>query len=327
MVAERVARGIVGIGNSVELVWHGGEPLSCGLKHFSQLVFPFEQLREQGLVRYGIQTNATFINEDWCEFFRSHRFQVGVSIDGPPWANQRRVGWDGKPAFDRIMRGIERLRETDIPFNVICVVSGDTLNRGKELYNFFIELGCDSFGVNIEEQLCAHIVTISSDDHGTTVTRFWQELFAAWQENPVMKVREFTRMLPSLAAFNDGQSDFPKLYDIFPSVAWNGDVVLLAPEFLNTNALRYGNFVVGNVLEEDLQVIVERGKTTSYVQDFVHGVSRCKDECEHFLLCCGGQAGNKFFECDTTDATETAFCRNSEKRLADAILKDLERSF
>src|SRR5215813_13138768 len=50
VVAERVAQGLAQIGNMVEMIWHGGEPLSCGLTHFSQLVSSFEQLRSQGLV-------------------------------------------------------------------------------------------------------------------------------------------------------------------------------------------------------------------------------------------------------------------------------------
>jgi len=325
-VAERVAQGIAELGNVVEIIWHCGEPLACDFDHFERLVFPLERLREKELVRHAIQTNATLINERWCEFFRHHQFRVGVSIDGPAWANTKRVGWNSSPSFDKIMLGIRYLREAKIPFSAICVVSGNTLGKARELYNFFVELGCALLGVNVEEQLGVHTVTINSQqvDGATRVTKFWQELFRAWQENPVIKVREFARMLPSLATLTDGQVASPEVYDIFPSVAWNGDVVLLAPEFLNTVAPRYNNFVVGNILNEDLRAIVERGKSAVYVEDFIQGVSRCRQECEYFSLCYGGQTGNKFFEHGTTNVTETAFCRNSEKRLADAILQELE---
>lgn len=323
-VAERVAQGVAELGNAVEIVWHGGEPLSCGIDHFSNLALPLEHLRKQELVRHAIQTNATLINEHWCEFFKLHQFRVGVSIDGPAWANVKRIGWNGTPAFDKIMRGIHFLREAGIPFSAICVVSGSVLDRAEELYNFFVESGCASLGVNIEEQLGVHSVTINSRRDGSRVTRFWMKLFAAWQGNPVIKVREFARMLPSLEAFTDGQVQSPEVYDVFPSIAWNGDVVLLAPEFLNTIAPRYNNFVVGNILNGNLRTIVERGKDALYVKDFIRGVSRCQEECEYFSLCYGGQAGNKFFEHDTTNVTETAFCRNSEKRLADAILQELK---
>lgn len=323
-IAERVAQGIAELGSAVEIVWHGGEPLSCGIDHFTKLAAPLEQLRNQEMVWHAIQTNATLINESWCEFFKSHQFRVGVSIDGPAWANSKRIGWNGQSAFDKIMRGIHFLREAEIPFSVICVVSDSILDKAKELYDFFVGLGCASIGVNIEEQLGVHTVTINSGDDGSRVTRFWRGLFVAWQENPTIKVREFSRILPSLAAFTDRHTQPPKVYDVFPSVAWNGNVVFLAPEFLNTVAPRYDNFVVGNILNENLQTIVERGKVSAYVKDFIRGVNHCQEECEYFSLCYGGQAGNKFFEHGTTNVTETAFCRNSEKRLADAILQELE---
>jgi len=324
-VAEKVALEIAELNTSVEVIWHGGEPLSCGLDHFSQLVSPLEQLRKQGFVRHGIQTNATLIDDRWCELFRYHQFRVGVSLDGPVWTNTQRVGWNNQPAFDKIMRGINYLKEADIPFSIICVVGKNNLDKAKELYKFFAGLGCASLGINIEEQLGVH--TIESHDNMLVVTAFWQQMFSAWRENPVIKMRDFARMLPALATLsNETQNGSPKLYDIFPSVAWNGDVVLLAPEFLNTNIDRYNNFVVGNVFNESLQTIIKQGEQTSYVKDYIRGVTSCKKECEYFSLCYGGQAGNKFFEHGTINVTETAFCRNSEKSLANAILQQLEQS-
>ncbi len=276
------------------------------------------------MVHHIIQTNATLINKHWCEFFVSQQFRVGVSIDGPVWANVRRVGWSGAPAFNKIMYGIDQLRKANIPFSAICVVNYDMLDKARELYNFFVELECASLGINIEEHLDVHDKMFNSLDNGVLITKFWQELFIAWQENPVIKVREFSYMLPSLLAMNNGQANMSERYDLFPSIAWNGDVVLRSPEFLNTIATNYDNFVIGNILNEDLRSILKRGETALYIQDFLHGVSRCQEECEYFSLCHGGQAGNKFFEHGTTDATETVFCRNSVKRLADGILQELE---
>ncbi|MFG2210504.1 hypothetical protein [Streptomyces sp. NPDC048638] len=45
-----------------------------------------------------------------------------MSIDGPAALNAERVDLRGKPAFDRILRGIALLREHGIPFSVISVV-------------------------------------------------------------------------------------------------------------------------------------------------------------------------------------------------------------
>ena len=324
-IAKRVAQWIAEMDSAIEIIWHGGEPLICGLNYFLQLISPFEKLREQGIVHHGIQTNATLINKRWCEFFHSYQFRVGVSLDGPLWANTQRVKRNGEPAFDKTMRGINHLRKANIPFSVICVIGKNSLNKARELYEFFSKIGCMSLGINIEETLGVHVVNSRNDDD--VILTFWQELFSCWQKNPVIKMRDFARVMSSLALLgSEVQNKPPALYDIFPSVAWNGDVTLLSPEFLNTSASCYGNFVVGNVLDKNIKSIIKQGENASYVQDFLRGVSRCREECEYFPLCYGGQAGNKFFEYGTTDTTETTFCRNSEKRLVDAILQQLEQS-
>jgi len=89
--AENVASGLAKIvERSVNVIWHGGEPLSCGIQRFLHLIQPFEALRQRKLVTHVIQTNAILIDEKWCDLFREYGFEVGVSIDGPEWANKHR---------------------------------------------------------------------------------------------------------------------------------------------------------------------------------------------------------------------------------------------
>src|SRR5215470_14021894 len=45
------------------VVWHGGEPLAAGRDHFAALLAPFD-----GAVEHHVQTNATLIDDAWCEF-------------------------------------------------------------------------------------------------------------------------------------------------------------------------------------------------------------------------------------------------------------------
>src|SRR5690349_24998824 len=44
------------------VVWHGGEPLAAGRAHLADLLEPFAG------VEHHIQTNATLIDDAWCEF-------------------------------------------------------------------------------------------------------------------------------------------------------------------------------------------------------------------------------------------------------------------
>jgi len=323
IVAERAASSVAELKKSIEIIWHAGEPLSCGLPHFSNLVSCFEELRVKRLVRHAIQTNGTLINESWADFFLQSEFRVGISLDGPSWANSRRTDWNGKEIFADIMNGINHLKERGVPFDLICVVSYANLDKADELYDFICGVGCEVAGFNIEEQLGDYSPKAQGNEE--KVLGFWKKLYRAWDKNPVIKVREFTRAISSLNTLCDDDNESGiRIYDAFPSIAHNGDVVMLAPEFIGANsAPKYPSFVIDNILRKNLAEIIEKGKESPYVKDFITGISKCKIDCEYFETCYGGQAGNKFFETGNLSVTETAFCRNSEKRLIEAVLYEL----
>ncbi len=96
-------------GPEVVFSWQGGEPTLMGLPFFRRVVTlqkkyakPFQKIEND------LQTNATLLDEAWCEFLKEHRFLVGLSIDGPhqgrpdlptsswqPWPGR---GQAGRPA-------------------------------------------------------------------------------------------------------------------------------------------------------------------------------------------------------------------------------------
>lgn len=62
-------------------------------------------------LRFGMQSNATAVTEDILRVLYRHRVKVGVSLDGPPAANQNRIDHAGRETHGRIVRGIEQLRD------------------------------------------------------------------------------------------------------------------------------------------------------------------------------------------------------------------------
>ena len=310
----------------VDIIWHGGEPMASGIDHLRSLVTPFEQLREEGKVIHFIQTNATLINREWCNFFQEYGFKVGVSIDGPEWANTQRKNWSNKPAFNDILRGISVLQSCGIDFSAIAVVSRQNVERARELYDFFCGLGCSSVGFNVEEIEGLNSSRGRYQPSEEMVRRFWEEIFESWVGNPALEVREIDRFLSYSKAVLQGSGESWKGYrnkDPFPTVAWNGDVSLLSPELAGNRSEVYHDFVVGNVLQNSLVEIVAEGREARYVTDFAAGVEECKAVCPYFDFCGGGQASNKFFEHGTTNATITSYCRNSYQLVSEAILDSL----
>lgn len=317
-IAEELAA--LDLEKTVNIIWHSGEPLTCGVKKFIELLEPFEQLRQQKKIRHSIQTNGSLINKEWCEMFLSYNFAVGVSIDGPRSLTSGRVDWRGNEAYDKIMAGIDFLKEAKVSFGVICVVTQQSISYAKELYNFFYELGCEAVGFSIveEEGINKHLLFDKNED----TTHFWQEIFDAWLENPSVEVREFRRITVWFQSEIQDKQSRSIVKDMIPSIAYNGDVSLVSPEFLGIKpAYLYETFVVGNIHDSSFTHIINSGLNSAYIKDYVTGIEKCQEECEYFGFCRGGDASNKFFELGSLDVTETNHCKNSRKKLVDAVLQ------
>jgi uncharacterized protein len=297
------------------VVWHGGEPLAAGREHLAALFAPFGPG-----VEHHVQTNATLIDDAWCEFFIEHQVRVSVSVDGPLERNGDRVTRGGKPAYARIMRGIEALQRHEIPFSALCVVGQPRPGLATELYGYFLELGCEVLGINVEE---LEGVNSRPNRHpAADVTAFWAELVAAWRQDPRIHLREVEWSLRFAGAVLDGTADevLPRQLDPIPTIAQDGFVVLLSPELAGFTDPVYGDFTSGNVLTTGLGEILSGAASTPWIAEFLRGVEACRSSCAYFGFCGGAHAANRYFEHGRFDVTETDHCRNSKIRLLEGVL-------
>jgi uncharacterized protein len=272
-------------------------------------------------VEHHIQTNATLIDDAWCAFFAEHEVRVSVSVDGPPALNRERVDRGGSPAYHKIMRGIDVLRRHEVPFSALCVVTDPRPGLATELYRYFLTLGCDVLGINIEEQEGVNARANAFD--GAAVRAFWGELVAAWRSDPRIHVREIEWTLRFAGAVLRGAADdvLPRSLDPIPTVAADGRVFLLSPELAGFTDQRYGDFSSGSVLTEPLAAILARAATSaSWVPEYLAGVEACRRGCPYFGFCGGAHAANRYFELGRFDGTETNHCRNSKIHLLEGVL-------
>jgi uncharacterized protein len=316
-VAAAVADGVAGFARTgrFSVVWHGGEPLAAGLTHLAALFAPFG-----AGIEHHVQTNATLIDDAWCEFFIEHDVRVSVSVDGPRERNGDRVDRGNKPAYDLIMRGVEALRRHGIPFSTLCVVGDPRPGVATELYEYFLDLGCEVLGINVEE--LEGVNTRLNRHDPAAVSGFWAELVAAWRRDPRIHLREVEWSLRYAAAVLDGTADdlLPRQLDPIPTIAFDGSVVLLSPELAGFHDPRYGDFSSGNVLSTPLPEILAGAENTAWIGEFLRGIEACRQTCPYFGFCGGAHAANRYFEHGRFDVTETDHCRNSKIRLLEGVL-------
>jgi uncharacterized protein len=303
----------------VSISWHCGEPTSTPPGHMRALLEEFEPLRRAGLVEHVLQTNGTLIDDDWCEIFTDYGISVGVSIDGPRESTRHRVDWSGREVFDRVMRGMRRLRAAGVYYDVIGVVGPETIAEDPaELIRFYEGLGVEFVALNIEEAENASVdrrlVT------GREAHEFWRAVIAHLRESGSrLRIRDLTTVSTWLATTAQGLP-LNQTRQIVPTVSWKGEVVLLSPELADADAPEHNNFVVGNVLVTPLSDLVGRMDQVGYVREFARGLAACRDTCSFWEFCRGSHASNRFFEHGTFAATETSHCRGSIQAPVTAML-------
>jgi uncharacterized protein len=316
-VAAAVARTVNGWAAQAprfSVVWHGGEPMTAGPTGLADLMAPFEG------VEHHLQTNATLIDDAWCDFFGRHDVHIGLSIDGPMAYTANRVDRGGRAAYPKIMKGVESLRRNGIAFAALCVVSEPSPQLARELYPFFLELGCYALGINIEER--EGVNTRDTAYAEDSVRGFWAELTRLWRADPRIELRDVEFAVRYLAELVHGDPDtvLPRRLDPIPTIGYDGSVVLLSPELAGFTDARYGDFATGNVLDTPLDEIISAAARSRWIAEYLEGIENCRGSCAYFGFCGGGHAANRYFEHGRFDTTATDHCRNSKIRLLEGVL-------
>jgi uncharacterized protein len=126
--------------NTPEIIfsWHGGEPTLLGVEYFEKVVaLQNKYCPKYSTISNDLQTNGTLLTDEWCRFFLSNQFIVGVSIDGPEALHdQYRTNKAGRGTFKKTMRGIRLLQKHGVNFATLTCVNNITSNDPLAVYRF-----------------------------------------------------------------------------------------------------------------------------------------------------------------------------------------------
>jgi uncharacterized protein len=128
VLLRKLTKDLSEVGNSkVTIIWHGGDPLFAGLRFYKLAV---EEQRRYPNIQFDnrLQTNATFLNEEWISFFKENSFGLGISLDGVKKIHDlQRPDARGRPTFDRIMQNIDLMSKADLKFGLIQTTTAKTI--------------------------------------------------------------------------------------------------------------------------------------------------------------------------------------------------------
>lgn len=312
------------------LLWHAGEPMVLPATFYEQATVLLERCNVSGFeVTQSFQTNATLVNDAWCEFIRRRGVQVGVSVDGPDFLNDRhRVTRQGGGTLDRVLRGMQLLRDYEIFFDVITVLTSTSLDYPDELFDFYMEHGVTSVAFNVEEIEGPHVTSsLSGSGVESRFRRFYSRFMdLALAADPPLRVREFDSAHNSVSY---RQPPEMRTQECRPfailNVDYEGNFSTYSPELLGLSSPRHGSFVLGNVAQASLESVLTMPRFLALDDEIRRGVDLCQETCRYFPFCGGGPPGNKFFENGDFATTETLSCRLHKQATFDVALDKLEQ--
>jgi uncharacterized protein len=225
------------------------------------------------------------------------------------------------------MRGVAKLREHEIPFTVIGVLTRTALQAPDEFWRFFETLGATQVAFNVEEAEGTNATSsLSGNGSDESFRAFLQRVAKLCSANPGLRLREFDGMRGHLTA--PPGSDVMRA-DNRPGAIINidvaGNVTTFSPELLGVEDGRYGKFHWGNVHTEDWPAIVSHPGFRQAYSDILAGIEHCRESCAYFSVCGGGNPSNKLAELGTFAGAETQYCRLHVQAFADIMIEDLEQ--
>jgi uncharacterized protein len=319
------------VADSFTLLWHAGEPLVLPVAFYEEAIALLTAHNQPGVtVHQSFQTNATLLDARWCDFFRRHDVQPGVSVDGPAFLhNRHRRTREGAGTLDRVSRGIALLNEHQISFFVITVLTAESLEFPDELFDFYQSNGISSVGFNMEEIEGPNTTSsLSGPGMQERFRRFLSRfLDLACGADPPIRVREFDTSAGAIVGerFGPGSRTQENKPWAIVNVDCEGNFSTWSPELLGIATSRFGSFSLGNVTRDRLEDVIATERFRALDAEITRGVEMCQQTCPYFAFCGGGPPANKYFENGSFASTETLFCRLHKKACLDVALSRLER--
>jgi uncharacterized protein len=296
-------------GTLPQIIFHGAEPMLNREAVFTGI----EQY--SGDFRFGIQTNATLLDESAIEFLKSRGVSIGISLDASEEtvSDRTRINWDGQGIYASVIEAMERLGGYD-SWSVICTITDKNMRQLTKLVELLHEKEVPTCLMNIVRCTLPSSLKVKPGDRPA-----WRHFMAALERTHELyletgrrlPVGNFANILLSILAPTARRL----MCDISPCGAGrcffaltpNGDLFPCS-EFIGISRFKGGNLFTGGV-EEALKSQPFLEVTGRKVED----VAPCNDcAIRHF---CGSPCPAEASELNGGMDKTGAFCEFYEEQV------------
>lgn len=296
-------------GQKPQIVFHGAEPMLNREAMFAGI----EQYQND--FRFGVQTNATLLDDSAVEFLTSRNVSIGLSLDAPApgTADKTRRTWEGAGVYDSVISAMNRLKGYH-GWSVICTISSENLTQLTKLVDFFHENEVPTCLMNILRCTLPRSRSVKPDD--ASAAKYFIKALDRTHElyektGRKLVVGNFANILLAIAA----PSARRLMCDISPcgggrcffSLVPNGDLFPCS-EFIGLPAFKGGNLFKDKI-EDVLKTEAFRKVSERKVED-INPCNRCA--IRHY---CGSPCPAEAHEMNGGMRHTGAFCEFYEEQV------------
>jgi len=197
------------------------------------------------------------------------------------------------------------------------------------MFDFYVDEGIEHVCFNVEESEGTYVSeSFAAAGIEDAYYRFLSEFWRLSAANPgkIASIREIDQATDHV--FRPAQTGlFNQLTEPFAvtSMDCRGNLATFSPELLGQTNPDYGDYIIGNVNRDSLAEMRDGPVFTKMLADIRAGIELCRETCEYFSVCGGGEPINKISENGSFVTTETTYCRMTRMRPTDLVLDRLER--
>lgn len=272
-------------GDSVAFAFQGGEPLISGLNYFEHFVDTVNKYNtKKSRIFYSVQTNGTFVDDDWARFFRKNEFLVGLSLDGDFDGNKFRVDQNGQNAYYKIVRAANKLKKHGVEFNILTVLTGFCADNCERIYKFFRDNGYKylqfipclrPFGDRSESELY-----MTNEQYAQFLIRTFNLYVKDFIRGNYVSIRQFDNLVRMYLGERPEQCGVCGHCTHQFVAEGNGNIYPC--DFYCTD-----EWLLGNINDTELSVMANSDKAKQFITESLFVPAECK-KCRFYPMCKAG---------------------------------------
>lgn len=263
--------------NDIMYVWHGGEPLLCGLDFFRKaLQLEYKYTRDPMRIRNCIQTNGTLLSQEVLQFCLENRISVTVSLDGPGELNCCRQ------QTEMVETNIAQAQNSGVPISMLSVINHYNVDHMIDIYRYAQEKK-----IPLKMNPVFKLNPTDHEDYlvdGETYVAEFQKLFDYWLYDP-----KATGSIEPIMQFLKMYFEKKGTECIYGSCLYHWLSFMHDGSVYPCGRTYPSQYQLGNIM--DVSSIQQVYETDAYRELTIASILRrqqCAEQCAYFGICNGG---------------------------------------